>query len=634
MTHYDKNVSVVIQSLVRYGYAQKSIDWSNRCFKQLKHWFSKQKIPSFQESEAFHWVEGDEIGIRYKRSYRSAVQRLADVYETGNVLRSHLFFYSRILPSGFAGARDGYLSSIEKEFSVRQLRNISDACNRFLGFLCVNGISSLCEISYSTMLLYYQDMAQVNRTPGVPADIVEGFMLYLAEQGICSYGLGWYMFYWRSGKNPYSVKFTHGLACELSDDGAQHQYAADQMRREIPPFLEALQKYQYSSPVLGSSEAALRLLFIILDASGVHYSTALADSWIASEGRRLFKSSFGMARRGVELFDEYIKNGAITPYKWRKRSPSGVDLLPGWCRTAVARFMEQRIKEGRSPKTVTGHGHACTKLCQFLIEKGITGFDAMTPGIIKEFNLQDHHKTAKGKNSFNGMIRRFLMFLYREGFYGQPNLHFAIPGSSASRERIVDILTEDEKKQIQFHKEKSSLPLELRDAAIVELGLKMGLRGKDVINLKLSDIDWKNHTIRLIQSKTAVEVRLPMSNSVGNAIYRYLKEGRPSVMEVSHVFLKTRAPFGPVSSSVCRHAMERVLPGRDIPGSKFHATRRTFATDLLKRGTNTSMIADALGHSDIGTVHKYLSLDEERMRLCPLSLTEVGLMLDGRAENE
>ena len=631
MIHYDKNTVIVIQTIKRYGYAQRSIEWSNNCFMQLKLWFEEHGIQVFSGDKAFDWVEGENVSARYKHFFHSAIQRLIDVYETGAVMRIHLVFYSRALPADFAKARDGYLSSIKEGSSERQLRNISDVCNRFLGFLYVNGTGPLSKINYSTMLLYYQDMAQVNCTPAIPADIVEGFMSYLAGQEICSHGLGWYMFYYRSGKNPYSVNFTHDHARKLSADSTQHTCTADQMRQKIPSFLDILRAYQYSKPVLGSSEAALKLLFIILDMSDVRYSTALADSWIASEGQRLFRSSFGMARRGIELFDEYIKTGTIDPCKWKKRSPSEVDQLPEWCRTAVVRFMEQRAKEGISPKVVSNHGHACAKFCRFLIEKGVMEFHAVTPGMIKEFNLQDHHKTAKGKNSFNGMIRKFLLFLHREGFHDQPELHFALPGGPASRERIVDVLTENEKEQIQSHKEKSRLPLELRDAAIIEIGLKMGFRGKDIINLKLSDIDWKSRTIRLIQSKTGVEVWLPMSNSVGNAIYRYLKEGRPSVMDDPHVFLKTRAPFGPVSPAVCRHALERVLPERDIPGSKFHVTRRTFATDLLKKGIKTSMIADALGHSDTGTVHKYLSLDEEMMRLCPLSLMESGVMTDRRA---
>lgn len=633
MTHYNENTIVVIQTIRRYGYSQHAIKWSSNCFTQLKFWLESQGIRVFTSGKALEWVESESVPARYKRFFRSALQRLIDVYETGAVMRNHLVFYSRILPPDFIKEREGYLSSIEAVCSKRQLRNVSDVCNRFLGFLYVNDIDSLSKINYPVMLLYYQDMVEVNHTPAIPAYIIEGFMFYLAEQGICSHGLGWYMFYCRSGKNPYSVNFTHDQVRELSADSGQYKCTADQMKQKMPSFLNVLREYQYSKPVLGSSEAALKLLFIILDMSDVHYSTSLAGSWIASEGHRLFKSSFGMARRGLELFDEYIKTGSVDPFKWRKRTPSEVDLLPEWCRTAVVHFMEQRTKEGRMPRTVSVQGAACAKFCRFLMDKGAEEFKAMTSGIIKEFNLQDQHMTAKGKNTFNGMIRKFLIFLYREGFHDQPDLHLALPSAAASGERIIDILTADEKEQIWLYKEKSKSPLELRDAAIFEIGLKMGFRGKDIVNLKLSDIDWKSRTIRLVQSKTDVGIWLPMSNSVGNAIYRYLKDGRPSVMDDPHVFLKTRAPFGPVGPSVCRHAMERILPSRNVPGSKFHTVRRTFATDLLKKGAETSLIADALGHSGTGTVHKYLSLDEERMRLCPLSLMEAGIIV-GKGERE
>lgn len=128
------------------------------------------------------------------------------------------------------------------------------------------------------MLLYYQDIVQLNRTPIIPADIIEGFMFYLAEQGVCSYGLGWYLFYYRSNKDPYSVNFTHDQLYELSENSTEYRYTADQIRQKIPSFLEVIRKYQYSQPVLDTSKAALRLLFILLDMTAVHYSTVLADS--------------------------------------------------------------------------------------------------------------------------------------------------------------------------------------------------------------------------------------------------------------------------------------------------------------------------------------------------------------------
>ena len=45
--------------------------------------------------------------------------------------------------------------------------------------------------------------------------------------------------------------------------------------------------------------------------------------------------------------------------------------------------------------------------------------------------------------------------------------------------------------------------------------------------------------------------------------------------------------------------------------------------------TKLELISDSLGHSTNGTVHKYLSLDEERMRFCALSLEDTGISYKG-----
>ena len=44
------------------------------------------------------------------------------------------------------------------------------------------------------------------------------------------------------------------------------------------------------------------------------------------------------------------------------------------------------------------------------------------------------------------------------------------------------------------------------------------------------------------------------------------------------------------------------------------------------------MVMDSLGHTDNTSVMKYLSFDEERMRLYPLSLTQYGILLKGGDE--
>ena len=62
-----------------------------------------------------------------------------------------------------------------------------------------------------------------------------------------------------------------------------------------------------------------------------------------------------------------------------------------------------------------------------------------------------------------------------------------------------------------------------------------------------------------------------------------------------------------------------------MEGSGFHVTRKTYATQLLKNGVGADMVAEALGQRGTSSINRYLSLDSDRMRMCPLSLSECGV---------
>lgn len=123
-----------------------------------------------------------------------------------------------------------------------------------------------------------------------------------------------------------------------------------------------------------------------------------------------------------------------------------------------------------------------------------------------------------------------------------------------------------------------------------------------------------------------------MPVDVGNAIYSYLKYGRPDVKS-EYIFIRSKAPYSRLSSKVCTRALYRILPERqNVKGGGFHVTRRTFATNLLRNHAGIDDVMDALGHRDPTSVMKYLLLDDERSRKCGLSLSDTGLVLEGGLE--
>ena len=63
-----------------------------------------------------------------------------------------------------------------------------------------------------------------------------------------------------------------------------------------------------------------------------------------------------------------------------------------------------------------------------------------------------------------------------------------------------------------------------------------------------------------------------------------------------------------------RRAYDRV----GIQATGTHLLRRTFATGLHQRGVNLKLIADFLGHQDLGTASVYTRVNLKQLRLLAL----------------
>ena len=84
-----------------------------------------------------------------------------------------------------------------------------------------------------------------------------------------------------------------------------------------------------------------------------------------------------------------------------------------------------------------------------------------------------------------------------EGLISQ-KLVYAVSSSSAPRRSIVTVLNDEMVAGIYRFQESASSPLELRDIAIVMLGLRMGIRSSDILSLQISDFNWKQKTLSFI----------------------------------------------------------------------------------------------------------------------------------------
>ena len=226
----------------------------------------------------------------------------------------------------------------------------------------------------------------------------------------------------------------------------------------------------------------------------------------------------------------------------------------------------------------------------------------------------------EGKNAYIIKIRGFLRFLAGKGLISE-TLELAVSTEMAPHTSIVTTLSDNQVDAIYTFRQNVTRPIELRNAAIIMLGLRMGLRASDISNLKLTDISWKDSSISFIQQKTGVHLKLPLPIDVGNSLYRYLCVGRPQ-SNSHHVFVHLRAPYCRFGRATFGRLLKAAVTTECESGSihGFHVTRKTFASKLLANGNPVTTIAAALGHVGVSRVDEYLATNEDQMRLCAIGL--------------
>lgn len=150
----------------------------------------------------------------------------------------------------------------------------------------------------------------------------------------------------------------------------------------------------------------------------------------------------------------------------------------------------------------------------------------------------------------------------------------------------------------------------LRDRAIILMLARLGLRARDLAQLRLGDIEWEDGALR-VMGKGRSEVRLPLPQDVGDALLCYLK-CRPQVDHTDHVFLRNIAPFRPFVTGHCisgvvKRALKRA--GVKSPAKGAHLLRHTAATEMLRHGVPLDRIGLVLRHRSIDTTAYYAKVD-------------------------
>lgn len=621
MEQYDKNVSRLIKYLEHDNFSISVLYNHKKCYREFRKYIYERNL-LYSPVIADEWINENSDSWNYRRitSWRLFMIQLEDFYNLGYIHLDHLGSRG----SAYALLSDGFKKELDDFILNNHPKTADDryrvSCSRFLLYLQNNGLRSINQLTCELVMKFHEeDYHKSQCSKDVYEDLIRVMLHYFAQNDIIPL----------AGALTLNKLLIHQIIV-INENELSRLNSNDGWKitwQMVEQFISELQNMKYSYTNIKASKNILTLLYIFLEMHHMLLSKELLWMWF-EKVKPAKGSSWKQHRRSLYQFYIFINTGkVVTTMTGEPSYVSSIDKLPEWFKKPLIAYLELLSREGWQPSTIKMHHSSCVRFGKYLVSIDLNSVSEITQDHLKRFNLTDKHSTPEGKMAYNCRIRSFLIYLYEEGLHTNPLLYKALPTISAPRTSIVQVLSEEDVKNIWNVNPNRLTSIELRDYAIVCIGLTMGFRASDIVSLTFDNINWKQSTISLIQQKTGKSITMPMPIKTGNVIYKYLRIGRPNSSN-NHIFILHEAPYGAVHRNVCGNALKRFRV--ESSGSKqFHITRRTFATHLLESKAKLGLISDSLGHRTDSTVHKYLSLDDERMRECPISMADVGISPKG-----
>lgn len=385
--------------------------------------------------------------------------------------------------------------------------------------------------------------------------------------------------------------------------------------------LAALDEASYNESTIFNYKGVVRRFKAFCKSKGItEYTPDLgqmyADDVISIKTGKFSKNRYHIQGRFIRLLNSYYSTGSFdfATLKRGKVEPSNCKHIQIY--HDYGAFLQTKYT---NENTIHFYEYELCYFLQHLDKLMVFDIEELSPRIV--ISYLKFVKQCRQRAALCG-LRLFLKYIKRN------DLFVSIEGIHAFRsKRIIPTLTDEEQERIKDTIESGKVTH--RDAAIVLLGLSTGIRACDLINLKLSDIDWINETISFKQNKTGNTVCLPLTISIGNAIARYVSEERPKV-DNDFLFVRQLAPFDHLSDHAsCYAVVSRVFNQANISKDKrifgMHMLRHNAASTMVKNEVPIATIAAILGHANTDTTDIYITTDESRLKDCVLPMIGISM---------
>ena len=271
------------------------------------------------------------------------------------------------------------------------------------------------------------------------------------------------------------------------------------------------------------------------------------------------------------------------------------------------------LERGLSQHTAAGYGTDVAHLMEFIEAEGLSAAD-MTGEDVSRFLCVLHDMGIAPRSQARAVagVRSFFNFLRMEGY--RPDDPTQLIESPHLGRSLPDVLSVEEINAMiaALPPDKPETP---RNHAIIEMLYGSGLRVSEVVDLRLSRIDFEEGYV-IVEGKGSKQRLVPVSPVALSLIEEYLpiRNAGPVKPGCSDLLFLNRRGAGLTRVMVFYVVRDAAAMAGITKKVSPHTLRHSFATHLLEGGANLRAIQEMLGHESIATTEIYLHLDRTRLR--------------------
>ena len=290
------------------------------------------------------------------------------------------------------------------------------------------------------------------------------------------------------------------------------------------------------------------------------------------------------------------------------------------------KYLDYNQKIGLSSKNINGIKQFISRFLKHLEDNKIN-VSALNVLNINEYLLSFKSISKISLKDYIFMLKEFLNYLFENNIIDK-NYKNQLPSIKRPKNsKLPSVWSFDELNQVINSIDRTSYNGK-RDYAIILLAITTALRGYDIINLKLTDINFKENIITVIQEKTKREIIIPLMDKTKDALLDYINNARPT-SNYPHIFLSCNAISRPITNTSALSTMLKRYSNKvGLTNNKkrgIHSLRHTTLNFLFNDNeTSLTTITEISGNYNPDSLNAYIKTDAKRLAEFTLNIKDFG----------